>query len=194
MTVDNNDAGAVPAKRPSGAVWVSEFPDHASTGDLSATFRTGVEKFIGAMQAAGANVSISSTLRPKERAHLMHYSWRIAKAGDDAATVPAMNGVDIEWVHATAAASRAAALAMVNGYGVVSEPSLTTRHTQGRAIDMTIGWAGNLTIKNKDGSSVTITTAPRTGENAKLVAVGATYGVVKATFAGDPPHWSDDGH
>jgi len=181
-------------KRPSGLVWVSEFPDHGSTADLAANFRAGVDKFIAAMGASGAEVDISSTLRPKERAYLMHYSWRIAKAGDDAATVPAMNGVEIEWVHATPAASRAAALAMVNGYGIVREPSLTSRHTEGRAIDMTISWTGNLTIKNKDGSSVTIATTPRTGENAKLVAVGATYGVVKATFAGDPPHWSDDGH
>ena len=28
----------------------------------------------------------------------------------------------------------------------------------------------------------------------ELALCGRTYGVIKAVFAGDPPHWSEDGH
>ena len=38
------------------------------------------------------------------------------------------------------------------------------------------------------------TTTPRDGMNEILATVGATYGVIKAAFANDPPHWSNDGH
>ncbi len=181
-------------KRPSGASWVSDFPASTSTSDLLASFRPGVDAFISAMRAAGATVSISNTLRPPERAYLMHYSWRVAKKIIKAKDVPAMDGVDIEWVHATDAASIQAAQDMVAGYEIVAAPALTSRHTEGRAIDMTISWTSNLTIAKKDGTTQKITTTPRTGENADLISVGSGYGVIKATFTGDPPHWSDDGN
>jgi hypothetical protein len=45
-----------------------------------------------------------------------------------------------------------------------------------------------------NGTAKSIDSTPRTGMNADLIAVGATYGAIKATFAGDPPHWSTDGH
>jgi hypothetical protein len=182
------------AKKLSGSGWVSEFPDRAATSDLIASFRTGTENFVAAMRTGGATVTISSTLRPKERAYLMHYAWRVAKQEIAAKDVPAMSGVDIEWVHPNDAASRQGAQDMVDGYHLKAKPALTSRHTEGRAIDMTISWSGNLVITDADGTSSTIPTAPRNGENTDLVAVGATYGVVKATFTGDPPHWSDDGH
>lgn len=181
-------------KTPSGASWVAQFPDAGSTADLIKAFRDGVDPFIAAMRTGGASVSIGSTLRPYERSYLMHYSWRIAKKDIDASKVPAMNGVDIEWVHATNDQSIAAAQEMVDGYLLRSKPALTGRHNEGRAIDMTIRWTGDLTIKDKDGDVTKITTTPRTGENTDLQAVGASYGVIKATFPGDPPHWSDDGH
>lgn len=181
-------------KRTSGAAWCVDFPDSGSTNDLTAAFQPGVDRFIAAMRAGGAKVRISSTKRPRERIHLMHYAWRVAKQEIAAKDVPAMAGVDIEWVHATDEASRQAAQDMVAGYGLQAKPSLTSRHAEGRAIDMTISWTGNLTINDQAGQSSTITTAPRTGENTELGAVGTTYGVIKATFAGDPPHWSDDGH
>ena len=59
----------------------------------------------------------------------MHYSYRIARENMDPATVPAMAGVDINWVHRDArgavnlAASRAAASAMVGGYQIVFSPA-----------------------------------------------------------------------
>lgn len=178
----------------SGSSWVTQFPDLGSTSDLTKTFRDGVDAFIAAMQAGGASVSIGSTLRPYERSYLMHYSWRIAKKDISASQAPPMAGVDIEWVHATNNQSIQGAQEMVNGYQLRARPALVSRHNEGRAIDMTIGWRGSLSIKSKDGTTTNITTTPRTGENTDLHEVGATYGVIKATFSGDPPHWSDDGH
>jgi hypothetical protein len=186
--------GNLRAKELSGAAWVPKFPDSKSTSDLAAGFKGGVDAFIAAMKAAGTSVTIGTTLRPPKRAYLMHYSFRIGKKEIKAADVPAMSGVDIEWVHSSDQASVNAANDMVAGYNIVAKPALNSRHTEGRAIDMTISWTGNFKVKNKDGTTTEITSQPKTGENADLHKVGATYGVIKASFAGDPPHWSDDGH
>jgi len=60
---------------------------------------------------------------------------------------------------------------MVAGYGIAYRPALTSRHIQGRAIDMRItGWKGT---------------------EQELYARGASFGVRK--LIKDPPHWSDDG-
>ena len=176
----------------SGAGWVSRFPTSSSTNDLAMAFRTGVNNFVAALRAAHATVSISATLRPPERAFLMHFSYRIARENMDPATVPTMAGVDIEWVHRDAkravnlAASRAAASAMVNGYQIVFRPALNSNHTRGLAIDMSINHYANKNINNASGVAVMVRTA------ANLHALGATYGVHK--LASDPPHWSSDGH
>jgi hypothetical protein len=182
----------------SGVAWCSRFPGSSSTADLTAAFKNAAELFIGALRTAGATVAVTATYRPPERAYLMHHAWRISKQDVDPTTVPSMAGVDINWVHVDAmgvpdrAKSKAAALAMVNGYGMVFIAALTSRHTEKRAVDMTISWAGTLKIKNKNGETVSISTTPRDGMNTDLHAVGATYGVVK--LLSDPPHWSDDGH
>jgi hypothetical protein len=199
-TANGNSADAsVHVKEASGAAWVARFPTSTSTSDLESTFQGNVESFITALQDAGASVSIAATYRPAERAYLMHYSYRIAKKNLDPATVPAMPDVDICWVHRDVAgnldiaAARAAALQMVNGYGIAYAPALQSRHTQHRAIDMSISWTGNLAITDASGNDVTITTTPLTGAgNTALHGVGAGYGVHK--LVSDPPHWSDDGH
>ncbi|MDB6141995.1 MAG: peptidoglycan-binding protein [Pseudomonas sp.] len=86
---------------------------------------------------------------------------------------------------------------MVNGYGMKNlkvAPSLTSRHIEGHAIDMSISWSGSLSILDSAGAMVTIATEPKTGMNTQLHAVGASYGVIK--FRGgekDKPHWSTDG-
>ncbi len=176
----------IDANRRSGAHWVSRFPTSRSTADLMSPFGGKCDAFIAAIEAAGGSVAISATLRPKQRAHLMHWAWQVAKAGVDPAKVPAEAGVDIEWDHGEAAASTQGAMAMVSGYGLAYKPSLTSRHIQGRAIDMTITGIIGKTMQGKDGSDVAIASAK------VLHAVGADYGVVK--LVSDPPHWSDDGH
>ena len=183
----------------SGPQWVPKFPTSTSLDDLVDPFRGSARRFIAALKAAHATVTISDTLRPPQRAYLMHFSFAIARESLDPAGVPAMPGVDIQWLHTNAAgqpdlaASRAAAEEMVQGYGIAFKPVLNSRHTEGRAVDMTIGWQNKLVIKKSDGTQQTIASLPRTGAgNTDLHRVGSGYGVVK--LVSDPPHWSSDGH
>lgn len=187
----------------SGAHWVAQFPTSRSTDSLVEPFRSNAARFVAALQKAGAAVSIAATRRPPERAYLMHYAWMIAREGMSPTRVPRHPGVAIEWVHTDSkggvdlTASRAAAEAMADAYALADTPSLTSRHIEGRAIDMSIAWLGNLGIADlRSGALKTITSSPRTGaENRELWAVGAGYGVIKLVKdPPDPPHWSDDGH
>lgn len=193
-----NNAVTAPSKTLSGLAWVSQFPNSVRVEDLSPLFRPNVEKFLAALNKACASVSIAATLRPAKRAYLMHYSFKVAKGVLDPSQVPEMAGVDIEWAHKNSkgvvdlVASRKAANDMVQAYGIVYGPALTSRHTEGNAIDMSISWDNDLTIDQADGTSTEITSLPRNGTNTDLVATGATYGVIK--LASDPPHWSTDGH
>lgn len=188
----------------SGAQWISRFPTSASTVDLASPFRENVVSFISALQAAGATVTVSATQRPPERAYLMHWSWKISKQNYDPQTVPSKDGVNINWVHKdaqgnySAQASKTAATAMVNGYGMQNlgvAPSLSSRHIEGNAIDMNISWSGTLTIaKAAAAGNEVIETTPRSGMNATLHTVGAGYSVIKYSGSGtDEPHWSTDG-
>jgi len=185
------------AKELSGVVWVSRFPDAKTTNELAGTFRSGCQAFIAAMEAGGAHVEVSSTRRPKERAHLMHYAWRIHKKTLNPQNVPSMAGVDIDWVHRRAdgsinlTASRAAATAMVNAYDIAFQPALKSLHIDGKAIDMTISWSGSLSVADKSGKAVKIASTPRNGMNSDLRKVGASYGVKK--HPSDRPHWSTTG-
>src|SRR5262249_6641788 len=146
----------------------------------------------------GATVTIAATLRPPERAYLMHFSYMVANGQIDARNVPAMAGVNIDWVHRTAdgqfdlTATKKAAQDMVKGYGIVYAPALVSRHSQGLAIDMNITWTkATLQVKDASGNVVNVTGAKNGADNTQLHAVGATYGVIK--LVKDKPHWSSDG-
>ena len=182
----------------SGPDWVKQFPTTSSVDDLAEPFRTNVKNFLAALSVAGARVVVSDTFRPPQRVYLMHWAFAIANRTANPAKVPPMDGVDIQWVHTDvagnpdAAATTAAAAAMVKAYGIVFAPAVASRHTERLAVDMTISWSGALTIKNASDSPVTIAAPPHNGLNPGLHAVGATYGVIK--LVSDPPHWSSDGH
>lgn len=184
-------AASVGAGELSGPQWTARFPTSREIDDLAAPFSAKVAGFVAAMRTAGANVRISATYRPKERAYLMHWAWKIGKQGYDPADVPPMPGVPIIWQHPTQARSRRAARDMVEAYGMVQIAALNSRHTEKKAIDMTITWSGALSIAEQDGGTKRIATSPRNGSNALLIDVGAGYGVIK--LRSDPPHWSDDG-
>jgi hypothetical protein len=180
----------------SGAAWwnanQARYPNSAAVADLVQPFRDKLTGFVKAMRDAGATVAISATRRNAIRAHLMHYSWCVANGSVAPDKVPAVPGLDIRWDHGALAASRKGAQEMADLFRIAFEPSLTSRHIEGRAIDMTIGWSGTLKIRDKPGKTRKLD-APRTGDaNRDLHAVGATYGVIK--LLSDPPHWSDDGH
>jgi hypothetical protein len=184
------------AKPLSGAKWwhanQAKYPNSALLTDLAKPFRDAATAFVQAMRAAGAKVELSSTLRNPTRAHLMHYSWKIAKGSIAPDKVPARPGLSIQWDHGDLAKSKKGAQEMVDLFGIAFEPSLTSLHTLGRAVDMTIGWEGTINVEDAKGNKHALA-APRNGkENTKLHTIGATYGVRK--LVSDPPHWSDNGH
>lgn len=185
-----------PTANLSGAAWwhanQAKYLNSTSVNDLEPDFRAKVNAFLAALKQAGASVTISTTKRSKQRAYLMHYSWVIAKENFAPSKVPAEPGVNIVWDHGNDAKSRHAAQEMVQLFGMAHKAVLASRHTEGKAIDMTITWTGALKITDKSGKTVEIG-APHSGaQNHKLHAVGATYGVIK--LLSDPPHWSSDGH
>jgi D-alanyl-D-alanine dipeptidase len=182
----------------SGPKWIQRFPTSRIVNDLHEPFCSNVQHFLEALSHSGANINVADTLRPPERVYLMHWSFAIANGTANPAKVPLMNGVDIQWVHTDAVgnpdftASKAAALDMVKGYGIVFAPALQSRHSEGLAIDMTISWQGDLTIRDSAGLTATIKGLPQNGMNRDLHRTGASYGVIKLVT--DPPHWSSDGH
>lgn len=177
----------------SGQQWCARFPTSAKLDDLTPEFGDSCRAFISALKKAGATVSIAATYRPVERAYLMHWCCMVGGSGQDPAGVPPMKGVNIDWKHGgSIVKARAAAQKMMAAYQIKFPAALVSRHTQRRAIDMTIGWTGTLKIRDFHGVEQSISTGPRNGSNPKLIAVGATFGVIK--LPSDPPHWSDDGH
>lgn len=191
-------APVAPATVPlSGAAWwhanQARFPNSSMLADLASPFREKVVAFVGAMKQAGANVTVSATLRHPTRAKLMLFCYQVAKGEVAPGAVPALPGCDINWDHGNTAASRRAAQEMVDLFGIVFKPSSgTSRHTIGCAIDMSIRWTNSITMLDANGAAVTLG-LPRNGEaNTGLHAVGASYGVMK--LLSDKPHWSDNGH
>jgi hypothetical protein len=200
------------AKELSGPAWASMFPTSTSVSDLSGTFRTDVTNFINAMTQAGIAVNVLATLRPPERAYLMHYSWLVAKGQLSAQQVPAFAPatgqapVNICWSHTDSngnfdpTASTTAARKLMTALGIDPRlkvaPALNSLHTRGLAIDMTTKWTTpSITIDDASGNPVTINTTPHSGLNKQLITVGATYGVIHfINAAKDPNHWSVNGH
>lgn len=194
---DQTPAVVSVANELSGPQWVSRFLGSRETSALAPAFRTSLEAFKGAMVSAGMQVHPSSTYRPIERSYLMHWCWMI-KNGTDPSTVVAMEGVNIEWVHPTLAASVSAAKQMVTAYDMDdlhTAPALHSLHNEREAIDMRITWHGAVNINDASGTAVHVDTTPRNGMNAQLKLVGASYGVKKYVGgASDKPHWSTTGH
>lgn len=195
---DQTPAVAKVAKELSGVAWVSRFPGSKSTDTLTPEFKTAVDLFKSAIEAGGGSVRINNTFRPTQRAYMMHWSYQIETLKISPDKVPAMDGVTIEWVHATDEESIHAARLMLEGFAMKNlktSPALDSLHALGQAIDMDISWEGDLVILKQDDTSVTIQTKPRTGMNAKLTEVGKSYGVIKFVGgASDRPHWSTTGH
>jgi hypothetical protein len=177
----------------SGPQWCARFSTSTSLDDLLPDFADRVRAFLSRLHAAGAAVEVNATFRPPERAYLMHWCCMLGQGGQDPAAVPRMPGVDIDWSHGgDTPSARAAARRMMARYQIEFPTALVSRHTQRRAIDMTIRWKEVLRITDFNGVAHAIDSGPRTGSNRRLIEVGATFGVIK--LASDPPHWSDDGH
>ena len=177
---------SVHARERSGVAWVPRFPTSVALADLALPFRDNVGSFIAAIETTGGSVHIAATLRPAERAYLMHYCAKLATGGVRAAKIPPMTGVNIEWDHGNENKSQTAARAMRDTYEIVHPPALRSNHTLGLAIDMRIAGVIGKTVKDKAGRAAKINTG------SDLYPIGKSYGVIK--LVSDPPHWSHDGH
>lgn len=188
----------------SGIFWVTWASAHAadskSIEDLDDTFKGNVKEFIAALEAAGATVSVTNTLRSADRAYLFHWCWMISLGKAKASDAPARDGVDIQWDHGAEEQSKKGAKDMVDHFGLAvppastNAPALDSRHIEGKAIDMNITWTGTMKIKKKgakDGEEISIDYMADVNKNTKLHEVGESYGVKKLTT--DAPHWSTDG-
>lgn len=177
----------------SGPQWCARFPGSTSIDDLHPEWRRGVWAFVDALRSGGATVAVPETVRPVERAYLMHWCWMIANLSQAPGAVPPLEGVDIDWTHhGDGRAARAAAEAMVNGFGLQDLPSLDSRHITGHALDMHITWGNRLSLRDNHGSTHYILTEPRNGSNPELVKIAASFGLIRQ--ADGRPHWSVDGH
>ncbi len=176
-----------PRAMASGPLWCKRFAVSRSLAALAEPFRSNAIAFVEALRFAGGIVTIGTTRVPPERAYLMHWSWRIAAGKTEPASVPAMPGVEIDWTHGgNAEAAHTAAILMKHEYAMTSAPALRTRHTEGRAFDMTIhlGWA--LLVMDRKNVSWPVAC------QSDIKLIGTRYGVTKRI--GDPQHWSDDGN
>lgn len=187
--VSANGLTAVAPKLLSGRVWVAMFPTSKSLETLSPPFRENIKAFISALKTAGATVNVSATLRPPQRAYLMHFSFLIARSRQDPRNVPLMNDVNIEWFHGNMADSIKAAKEMVTAYGIATNttpPALMSNHISGNAVDMTISEFVGKKIEKRNGSLVTVNVFN------DLRTIGASYNVFNK-IADDLPHWSTTG-
>jgi hypothetical protein len=188
------------AKNLSGKAWFSanqgKYPNSKDVGDLSSGFKTSAQKFIKALEDAGAKVKVFATLRSPQRAELMYYSWQVGKVGMKADKVPKISGVDINWDHGDEKKSKAGAKEMFDAFGiagVVAKPG-KSNHLTGNAIDMNISWTGELKMKDGNGKDVTISSKPTSERNTDLQDVGATFGCKNgAKTISEPWHWSTTG-
>jgi peptidoglycan hydrolase-like protein with peptidoglycan-binding domain len=178
--------------RLSGKAWVEFKRASTSLEDLSFPFRDSAKAFAKAMVEAGATIEIANTLRPPERVHLMHYSYKVSEQMLAPQDVPPCPGVDIDWVHYTPALSIKAAEEMVDAYEIAYAPALYSNHTIGRAVDWWIEWKKPIRVKDIDGNLVDIDQPRNSNDNQDLWDLGEGYGVYK--LPADPPHWSYNGY
>jgi peptidoglycan hydrolase-like protein with peptidoglycan-binding domain len=179
--------------RLSGEHWYKRFPTSDSISTLIPSFRSRVQAFEKALLDAGCKITVTATLRPRQRAYLMHYAAKIDRRIIAAASVPSLGGVDIDWVHYTNSGSLRAAQDMVDAYGLGGNPvALRSNHIDGTAVDWIITWEGTIQVKDARGRMVSVGSPQIGAFNRQLWAVGKSYGVLK--LATDPPHWSFNGY
>ena len=77
----------------SGPHWCAKFPGSNQPEACAEPFRGSLMLFVAALRKARAQLTIANTSRPRERAYMMHWCWRIAKESFDPRHVPAMVGV-----------------------------------------------------------------------------------------------------
>lgn len=183
-----------------GPDWVHQFPGSNLLADLDPQWKAmNVDPFMRVLLNAGAQITYNATYRPPQRAYLMHYCCLVAGYRDkanvfhqiDPQDVPAYGGsgdpVLIDWTcGGDIGVARTRAVQMRDRYGIAFPAALVSRHTERKAIDITIHWKGVIVVK--DARDVD----HQCEKQEDLWPIGASFGVHK--LPSDPPHWSTDGH
>jgi len=186
--------GATMALKLSGIHWVAQFPGSKTTDTLKAGFKEHVEAFIALLEKNGANVEITATYRPPERAFLMNRAGQIMVGQLKPSEADDSLNTGIVWDHGNDAKSRAAATEMCSkaGYDIAYPAHYPSRHMYHAAIDMTITGLPKKITGLPGKKKADIGTEPAES-NHKLWDIGAKYYKVYK-LAVDRPHWSDNGH
>ncbi len=186
-------AAAAGGERLSGAHWVEKYRTEPTLDLLVEPFKSNISSFIAMLRSNQSRVAISATYRAPQRAWLMHWAWMIATGKIKYAKLNSISNplkLDIVWDHGDEASSREAARAMVSGYHMAHVAALSSRHTEGRAVDITIRRLPEILKIDKQEYPIGVAKADA---NEALWFVGEHLFSVKK-LASDPPHWSDDGH
>jgi len=204
----------------SGKHWVAtagkKWPESDRIEDLSEEFRPKAQGFVAMLNANSIKIDIGSTLRPAERAYLYHYCLEVAAGKVNAADVPRLATVDIQWDHGNSEQSRSAAKEMADGFGLVGIAAYPSNHSGGTAIDMKMDFSGNtkggkttITYKVSPSDPDPVTRDLEVGDEAKvgvsargktianiagrqLSLSGKDFGVIRA-INNDIVHWSLNG-
>lgn len=192
---------------------LTKYPEITDVEKLEEPFKANWKAFQAALDAAGADVTINSTLRSRERAYMMHYSPLVANGKIKPWEVPdsvlirgEFTQARVEWTHTDSngrvdeKVSKQKAREMMRVFDIAYPAALNSNHVHGKAVDVAIEWTGTLKIKDKKGKEHEIKTTPRHGGtsaepsgNEELKKVAETYGVKKLLLK-DPPHWSENGY
>jgi Putative peptidoglycan binding domain len=206
-------AGAAAAKNLSGTTfdWVAwsdtNAADSKATADLEEPFKTNFGIFKEMLEDAGAVCNVTLTKRSDKRAYLCHWAWKIAKGDRKSAEIPPMEGVDIDWVHKDdegkpdEAKSKKAAEDMAAAFGVDAlrrPPLLTDHYVRGQSADMTVTWAGTITLYrlrkhsaalvaslaalkvSADSVTENVTSNPKDASNPDLIRIARSYKVYRS--------------
>jgi uncharacterized protein YcbK (DUF882 family) len=184
---------AAAGDRLSGAHWVEKYKTEPTLDLLKDPFKGHISAFIEMLRSNRSRVAISATYRAPERAWLMHWAWMVARGKITYSKLNSISNpqkIDIVWDHGDEASSREAARAMVSGYHMAHVAALSSRHTEGRAVDITIRRLPEILKIDKKEWPIGVA---RADANEALWFIGEHLFSVKK-LATDPPHWSDDGH
>ena len=173
--------------------WVSKTQMHKSTDELVGPFKTHVKAFIALLEANGATVKISATLRPMDRAEHMHWASWIAWKKIKPSEAEDQQKTGIIWDHGDDAKSIQAAKEMCSkaGYDIAFPAALNSNHTRGLAIDMTITGLPETITGLPGKKSARIGTEPAETNTALHDLAWKYYKIRKHPT--DPPHWSPNG-
>jgi hypothetical protein len=179
-----------PKEKLSGKHWCAKFPTSETTATLASPFKKNIQNFITMLEANGAKVKINATKRPAERAHLMHFSFKVAKKILSPSKVPKYPNIDIIWSHDNAIS---AAEEMVKEYNIAYPPAFKSKHVDGLAIDMTITSLPSILKFRSDNKDVEVTIGKLPAHsNKNLWRLASKYYSV-AKLPHDAPHWMHEG-